>query len=130
MPTSLVTYTYPKDNSLFFDKHLSYLTGCPCCHDEEYYDRENELNNYINSLLYEESCQDRLPEFKQENENKYIDKKLGKFNDIFLIETKKLQHKYNKRLHKKWKEEAEKPKELFKKKNKKSKKNFKFALLD
>ena len=130
MSTCLVTYTNPTDTRLFRGYIPVYLTRCPCCHDEEYYDMENELNDYINSLLYQDYCQDPLPEFKQENENKYIDKKLGKFNDDFLINTKKLQHKYNKKLYKKWKSEAEKPKELFKKKTKKSKSNFKFALID
>ena len=130
MSTSLVTYTNLEDNSLFLNNISSPLNRCPCCHDEDDIDMYNILNDYINELLYQESCQDCLPEFKQENENKYIDKKLGKFNDDFLIEMKKLQHTYNKRLHKKWQEQAEKPIELFKKKNKKSKKNFKFALLD
>ena len=120
-----------KDNDTSIDSYEAYIMYVTNWYDdddnlyESYYSRYDDMSIYgydgsfdqIEDVRAYESHQSP-PEFKSENQNKYGDKKIGKINDTFLVENKKLKNKYNQVLYKKWKEEATKPLELYKKNRK------------
>jgi hypothetical protein len=134
-----MAHNLDNENNAFDCSYEDYIMHSTNWYNEETYDSYYSIwddmtvykydgpFNEIEDVRNHETSQSS-PEFKLENEDKFIDKKIGKFNDDFLIETKKLQNKYNKRLFQKWRDEAEKPLELYKKTKRTRKPHAKFNM--